>query len=220
MKSTLTNKLKLIPFTLVLLSSVTWSSCTRYVANPNACYNDKVKQILVSNCTSSGCHNARDRKEDLDFTTYEGVMKAVNPGNAQLSELYKAINSTGSERMPPSYSLTDEEKHILKNWINNGAPNNSCQIPVCDTTVFTFSGKIGSLIKNNCEGCHKTGGTSSGVILESYGSIVEYISSGKKFMGSIKHQSGYAPMPQNSAQLSDCDIRCIEKWISAGMPNN
>ena len=133
---------------LVLLSRITalffvvvyLSSCTHYVASPDACYNDKVKNLLVSNCTGAGCHNTKDHKEGLDFTTYEGVLKAVNPGNALQSELYRSVTSKGEERMPPSYSLTDAEKNMLKNWINNGAKNNSCQAQTCDTTLFTFNG--------------------------------------------------------------------------------
>jgi|JI8StandDraft_1071087.scaffolds.fasta_scaffold162189_2 uncharacterized membrane protein len=205
---------------LLLMGLVLTQSCTRFVADPDACYNDKVKNLLNSNCTGAGCHNTKDHKEDLDFTTYEGVLKAVNPGNAQQSELYRSVTSKGDERMPPTYSLTEEEKNMLKNWINNGAKNNSCSAQTCDTTQFTFNGKIKGLIKSNCEGCHKSTNASGAIILDSYANLVSAINKGNQVMGSIKQQNGYSPMPKNTSKLADCDIRCLEKWISAGMPEN
>ncbi|WP_317897883.1 c-type cytochrome [Aurantibacillus circumpalustris] len=195
------------------------SSCTRYVADPDACYNDKVKQILISNCTSSGCHNPVDKEKRLDFTTYEGVMKAVKANHSGLSELYGAITSSGGDRMPPSYSLTQDEKDIIKHWINNGAKNNECYVSVCDTTLYTYS-EIATILKVNCVGCHGAANNSAGVILDSYQNVVNEAKKGGAFLGSIKHASGYYAMPKFSSQLRDCEIGKIEKWISNGMPNN
>jgi len=39
-------------------------------------------------------------------------------------------------------------------------------------------------------------------------------------MGTIKHESGWSPMPKNGNKLSDCKIQKIDRWILDGTPNN
>lgn len=200
------------------LSLLGLTGCTRFVADPDACYNDKVKQIIVTNCATAGCHNPKDREKGYDFTSYEGVMKAVKAKHSGQSELYTVLNSKGDERMPPKYSLSKDEKDIIKHWINNGALNNSCSAVSCDTSKFNYS-EVAVLMERNCRGCHNSNNVSGGVLLDSYSTVVAAAGSAK-FLGSIRHEAGFKAMPEFSAKLSDCDIRVIEKWINAGMPNN
>lgn len=200
------------------LSLILSGGCTRYVADPDACYNDKVKQIIVTNCATAGCHNPTDKKEGYDFTSYEGVMKAVKAKHSGQSELYNVLNAKGDERMPPAYSLSQDEKDIIKHWINNGAPNNSCSSASCDTNTFSYS-VIEASLKTNCLGCHNSNNASAGVILNTHTNVVASAKN-NKLLGSVKHETGYSAMPQYSAKLNDCDIKVLEKWINAGMPDN
>lgn len=41
-----------------------------------------------------------------------------------------------------------------------------------------------------------------------------------KLYGSISHASGYSPMPQGAAKMTDCQLATIKKWIDSGSPNN
>lgn len=200
------------------LSLIISGGCTRYVADPDACYIDKVKQIIVTNCATAGCHNPTDKKEGYDFTSYEGVMKAVKAKHSGQSELYTVLNAKGDERMPPAYSLSQDEKDIIKHWINNGAPNNSCSSTSCDTNTFSYS-VIEASLKTNCLGCHNSNNASGGILLNTHTNVVASAKN-NKLLGSVKHETGYSAMPQYSAKLNDCDIKVLEKWINAGMPDN
>jgi len=187
--------------------------CTRFVADPDACYNNKVKAILVSNCANAGCHNPNDKQNGYDFTEYEGVMKAVKAGHSGQSELYTAIKNN---EMPVGYALSKEDKAIIKQWINNGALNNSCEIAICDTTQASFN-QVESVIAANCIGCHRETNPQGDVRLDTYENIVR-ATANNKLLGSIKHETGFSPMPKYAGKLSTCDISTIEHWIKAGVP--
>lgn len=92
----------------------------------------------------------------------------------------------------------------------------------CDTTNITFSGTIVPILATHCYSCHNEANyVSSGQskLLEGYINVVDYVGDGS-LLGSIKHQGGYAAMPDGAAKLSDCDIQKVELWINAGAPNN
>lgn len=199
--------------------SIVFTQCTRYVANPNACYNDKVKNLLVTHCAGTGCHNSQDKEKGFDFTNYDGVMKAVKAKHALQSELYTVLNRTGEEQMPPNYSLSKEEKAMIKNWINNGALNNSCVVQTCDSSQITYS-KVSKVLQANCTGCHNKNNVSGGIVLDTYSGVLASQNNNNRLLGSIQHETGYSAMPKFTAQLSACDIRLIEKWVETGMPNN
>ena len=72
--------------------------------DPDSVYFEKdVLPILVSNCTMSGCHDVASHKEGVILTDYHytrntGGIKLSNPAN---SALYKVLNETGGDQMPP-----------------------------------------------------------------------------------------------------------------------
>lgn len=213
-------KYRLIFFKLFIsLLSLIFSNCTRYVANPDACYNDKIKNLLVTHCAGAGCHNSKDKEKGFDFTNYDGVMKAVKAKHALQSELYTVLNGNGEERMPPAYSLSKDEKAMIKNWINNGALNNACVVQQCDSSQITYS-KVSKVLQANCTGCHNKNNVSGGIVLDTYPGVFASQNNNKQLIGSIRHETGYSAMPKYAAQLSDCDTRVIEKWVESGMPNN
>jgi hypothetical protein len=91
----------------------------------------------------------------------------------------------------------------------------------CDTTNITYSGSVKPIL-DLCQGCHSNGSAASyggGIKLEDYTDVKAHAIDGK-LLGSIKHSGGYSPMPKGSSQLETCKITIIEKWISAGEPNN
>jgi hypothetical protein len=94
----------------------------------------------------------------------------------------------------------------------------------CDlTTAVKFSTVVSPIISTKCgtSGCHSTSSKAAGINLGNYDAIKAYINSSKAvFLGSIKRESSYSPMPKGSAKLPDCDISKIESWINAAMPNN
>lgn len=189
--------------------------------SPDSVYfvND-ILPIISSNCTMSGCHDNISRAGGIDLTTYTKVMKFVKPGNANDSKLYKVVKLTNEDRMPPPPMppLSQTQKDKIYKWINQGGKNNSC-IGSCDTTIFTYSGAVKPIMDAKCTGCHNPANLGGNIDISTYNSIKVVALNGKLY-GSVAHQPGYSPMPKNSAKLSDCEIRQIQKWIGAGALNN
>lgn len=89
----------------------------------------------------------------------------------------------------------------------------------CDTSQVTFSADVFPIIDNNCLPCHVGSSPSQGIDLAEYTGIRQAADDGS-LLGSIKHQSGYSPMPKDAPQLQECKIATIEAWIKDGMPDN
>jgi len=89
----------------------------------------------------------------------------------------------------------------------------------CDTVEMSFQNDVTPILRTNCFGCHSTSAAFGNIILDNYDEVAKVISAGR-FLGSIKHESGFSPMPQNAAQLSDCNIDKISAWVEDGSPNN
>ena len=194
-------------------ASPTCSSDTIYFVND-------ILPIIASNCTMSGCHDNITHAEGVNLTTYSGILRIVTPGNAGRSKLYTSLNNTGNERMPPApmAALSVTQKSKISTWINQGAINNNCK-GSCDTAVFTFSGAVKPIIDNKCVGCHNPNSPGGNIDVSNYYAVKVVVLNGKLF-GSVAHQTGYSPMPKNSARLSDCEIRQVQKWITTGTLNN
>ena len=192
------------------------SSCS-----PDTAYfiND-IMPIISSKCTMSGCHDNITHAEGVNLTTYTNIIRYVVAGNGAGSKLFKVLNKTGEERMPPPPmpALTATQKALIQKWIDQGAKNNNC-IGRCDTTVFTYSGAVKPIIDNKCVGCHNPANLGGNIDLSMYNPVKTVAVNGKLY-GSVAQQTGYSPMPKNGAKLSDCEIRQIQKWINAGSLNN
>ena len=214
----LKNLIKLVVFVGGVIS---FTTCTWKASEPSVCFSENILPIFVSKCSMSGCH-APGSKRRGDFTTYEGIMTQVVANHPLRSEIYKKIDGLGAN-MPPKNNtqLTSQEIYLIKAWISMGALNPSNCITVCDTTSFKFAEDIQPIMNTWCVGCHSTAGASASgnVDLSTYSGVVNAIAN-NQLLGSIKHSSGYNPMPQGGNQLSGCQISKIQSWINFGYPNN
>jgi len=235
-------KPRTISFTLVILSALTFVlySC-RHEALPNPgggttgglnngggttgggpvdttiCFEAQILPLYQSNCAMAGCHDAVTQKEGYNLTSYAGITaRGISPGNASRSKLYTIL----SNGMPPQgYTpLTADQKALIARWINQGAKNTT-NCNTCDTTQFAYAANIKPLMSTYCTGCHG-GATPSGTIdLTTYANVQTQANNGKLY-GSVAHLAGFSAMPKNAAQMSDCQIKVIQKWVQAGAPNN
>lgn len=94
----------------------------------------------------------------------------------------------------------------------------------CDTTNVTFSGSVAPILSNNCLSCHSNNSAAAfgnNIKLQDYADVKLRVDDGK-LIGSIKHTSGFKPMPYpaGNAQLESCKLTIIQKWVNAGAPNN
>lgn len=193
--------------------------------NPDTVYfQNTILPLLQSSCGIIGCHDPGTATERIILTDYQNIMNSniITPGNPGESELYEIISENDPDKImpPPSNTpLTSQQKATVFTWIQQGALNNYCEQQECDTVNVTFSQTIWPIVQGSCFGCHSGSSPQGGINLDNYQSIVEVVGTGK-LMGSIKHESGFSPMPQNGSKLSDCKLSQIQKWIDNGTPNN
>jgi hypothetical protein len=91
----------------------------------------------------------------------------------------------------------------------------------CSSTNASYTSDIVPIVRRSCFSCHSNDNApeNGNVNLESYENLVHYVHNGM-LMGSIHHENGFEPMPQNASKLSDCEISKIESWIAHGAFNN
>ncbi|OQP64005.1 hypothetical protein A3860_21530 [Niastella vici] len=89
----------------------------------------------------------------------------------------------------------------------------------CGTIVSTYSGGVAPLLTTYCTKCHNATTTRAGIDLSAYDGVKTVALNGR-LLGSIKQATGYKPMPPGTTKLTGCQIRQIEKWVSAGAINN
>ncbi len=201
-------------------------SCTReYIEDlRGVCFERDVLPIFQSNCTQSGCHNSLDKEEGYDLTSYNNIVShGIEPGDYRASKIYQVlVSSFGEEAMPaaPYDRLSDEQISTIALWIDEGAKNTACNdSTACNTTNVTFSAAVRPMLETYCNGCHGGSSPLGNVDYNTYNGVKATVTNGK-LLGSIKHNFGFSPMPQNASQLSACNISIIEAWINAGAPNN
>lgn len=194
-----------------------FTTCTYDVYNPEVCFQQNVLPIFVSKCSTTGCHNATDNKAGYDLSNYEGIMRGVVPKHPLQSKNYTVISGINPS-MPRGEKLSKKEVSYIKIWIKMGAKNSSNCSTGCDTSAFTYGTVITPLLNTWCIGCHNSNNKGGGFDLSTYTGVKACITQGR-FLGTIKHSSGFNAMPLGT-KLSDCDIVKIEKWINAGYLNN
>ncbi|MBL7857277.1 MAG: hypothetical protein JNM57_06280 [Cyclobacteriaceae bacterium] len=183
------------------------------------CFESSILPIFISSCARSGCHDATTREEGYVLDSYNNIVrKGISPGNASGSKLYKVLFETGEDQMPPDAPLSQAQKDSIKLWINQGAKNTVDCACYCDASLFAYNTAIKPILENACVGCHKTGSLGGNINLVGYANVKVQVNNGN-LMGSIKHATGFVPMPQGS-KLPDCDITKIQNWVDAGAPNN
>lgn len=88
----------------------------------------------------------------------------------------------------------------------------------CDTNAVSYANTIVPIMNANCNVCHAGSNPSGGILTNTYQGLNAFSSA--TLLGSIRHESGFSPMPNNAPKLSDCDINKITAWINQGKLNN
>lgn len=205
----------------VLVDGCLWNKKTDIVEPTGICFQEDILPIVASNCAKSGCHDAITHEEDLDLSTYDGIMQIVDPFRPANSKLIEVVKRTDEERMPPppDESLTADQIALLEQWIAEGADPVGICGGGCDTTNVTYSGTIEPIINNSCKGCHSGGAPAGNIPLTTYADVKKQVDNGKLW-GSVNWDGGYSPMPKDAAQLSSCKVQTIGIWIADGAQNN
>lgn len=211
------NFMKIKIIALLSLITIIYSTCTSVVYNPDICFQENILPIFVTNCSMPDCHNAADHEAGYDFSNYEGIMKGVKPKYPNQSEVYNVIKGINPS-MPIGSKLDQKSVSYIKIWIKMGAQNTS-NCTSCDTSSYTYNGRVKQIMTNWCTGCHNSSSASGGYDLSNYVGVVSSITA-NRLIGTIQHLAGYSAMPKNTSKLSDCDINAVVKWVNNGYPNN
>jgi uncharacterized membrane protein len=85
-------------------------------------FSKDVLPIFQKHCTR--CHGGSNPQSGVSLENYQNVMNSgkVTAGNADQSQVYILTNSGVMPFGGPKLSASDEQK--IKDWINEGAPNN------------------------------------------------------------------------------------------------
>lgn len=186
------------------------------------CFQRNILPIFVNNCAMTGCHDAITRAEGYALYDYAHIIsKGLVKNNANGSKIYTECVK-GNMPQSPYTALTAFQLSMLKKWIDQGAVNDTTCFTACDTTKYTYSASISTLLSTNCTGCHSTSSSASSggnIILDNYAQVKIYAMNGR-LLGSVQHATGYSAMPKSMSKLEDCKITQIRKWVAAGAPNN
>jgi hypothetical protein len=177
------------------------------------CFESQVLPIFQSSCALSGCHDVPGNK--YVFTDYDHIMEAVTPGNPMNSDAYTSLISDSGEEgiMPPDQPLSQQNRTLIRIWIEQGAMNTKCDtiIMECDTvSVMTFSQHIWPLIDLNCKSCHSGTFPSGGVPLTDYCDVAIQAANGQ-LTGVLR--DGVYPLMPPGGSLPECNIRQVELWV-------
>lgn len=191
--------------------------------NTAVCFESDILPIFIGNCAIPNCHDAGSRSDGYQLDNYANIIsKGVRSGNAAGSKIYEVLVDNGNDRMPqaPNSPLTAAQISLIATWINEGARNTTNCSAACDSSLFTYSGKVKPILQTHCLGCHSGAAASGGYVpLDTYDGVKEQALFGALY-NTISHAPGASAMPQNGAKISDCKIAIIRKWIEAGAPNN
>jgi len=92
------------------------------------CYQRDIEPIFQNSCGTTGCHDSQRGESGYTFTNYSSIMKAITPFNANKSKAYQAITGKAFvQLMPPSGALTQNERILIRVWIDQGAVQTTCK---------------------------------------------------------------------------------------------
>jgi hypothetical protein len=118
---------------LVILIATAARAMPAAAADGNLDYSRDIRPILADKCFACHGPDPKQRQAGLRLDLRDEALKklasdeiAIVPGDSKASALIARIMSADeSERMPPVDSqkkLTDEQKNLLKHWVEQGAP--------------------------------------------------------------------------------------------------
>ena len=117
---------------LLLASIVAFAGAATAATDGTVRFNHDIRPILSDKCFACHGFDAKKRKADRRLDTPEGAyavnddVQGIKPGDLAKSEVWKRITTNDEDDvMPPPEThkkLTEEEKALIKRWIEEGAP--------------------------------------------------------------------------------------------------
>ena len=206
---------------------------------PEICFQDQILPIFQNSCAS--CHGGTRGEAGLNFSSYDGIMKAISPGNPDKSKAYKAITST-FQLMPPDNALPEEKRILIRLWIEQGARETTC-LPTGTSTNTTggtvpgtnqsgtlfacYTRDIQPMLMSSCaiSGCHDATTHKEGYDFSTYAKAIKAVSAGNPTGSKLYRVITASPTSENFmppkpySGLSKAAIDTIYSWIKRGAQN-
>ncbi len=80
----------------------------------------EVQQVYTDYCVRCHPGSTGGGESRLNFTTYDGILKTVTPGNSASSKSYQTMISTW-QLMPPDNVVPTNKRTLVRIWIDQGA---------------------------------------------------------------------------------------------------
>ena len=110
-----------------------WSAAGWLAAEDKITFDDHIKPIFREHCAS--CHNQNEKKSDLALDTYGSTMaggssgEVLVAGDLDSSRMWDLIVHNAQPFMPPNQDkMPDAKLNLIKQWIEQGMPENSGSI--------------------------------------------------------------------------------------------
>jgi hypothetical protein len=195
------------------------------------CFQTEILPVFQNSCGVSGCHSSSGGEQGFALTTYNEILKAVEPYNASKSKAYQFILGKPFMMMPPAGPLPKEIRTKIWLWIQQGAQETTCGSDgtVSGVTYTCFSRDLLPVLSNSCgiSGCHNSSSAKEGVVTTSYQSVMNsgIVNAGnpassklyKVITASQTSENAMPPKPYSS--LSKAVTDSIYKWIQRGAKN-
>lgn len=82
-------------------------------------FSAQISPIIAQNCAIAGCHAGANPTAGLNLSQFENIQTIALNG-----KLVGRITGTGGALMPPTGALPNCDINLIKNWVNQGAPDN------------------------------------------------------------------------------------------------
>jgi hypothetical protein len=116
---------------LIVLTTTSWFTSCTHTADisdfPEVCFTRDVLPVFLNSCALASCHDGTG-ESDLLLSNYNEILKSVNPGIPDDSDIYKSITAKGGEKlMPPGQPLSTDNRVLIRFWIEQGAGQTTCE---------------------------------------------------------------------------------------------
>lgn len=197
------------------------------------------KELFDKRCIS--CHSPSGSASGVPLGSLKDILDSprelVIPGNPDESGLIIAVERTDSKRMPPpevGNQLSKEVISVLRQWIENGAPEseensspNPTPPPNPSPLAPTFTSIKQHIFDSRCISCHSQGGKASGVPLVTYGDLMNSprdlvlpgnVEESGLWIALSRDDDKRMPPPKNADGLKSEELEIVSKWIELGAP--
>jgi len=212
-----------------LLSLVFLFGCKQdaQVPTPNLGYPADVNKIVATRCATAGCHTTADKAlaGNLSLLTWDEAMQGSDDGTAVVpfrsnrslmflhSNDYSDLGGMNMPMMPTNGSpLSHDEVKLIKDWIDNGAPDVNGHI--------AYSGPNRTKFYVTDQGCDEIA-----VVDGETGAVMRYISVGVTASGESPHAIKISPDKHyayvtfalgTAVQKIDCETDQVVGTIDVG----